>query len=389
MRRATSARTTRRPRTTTCIVQGVEGDARRPRLLRVLLLRAERRQAEPGRRSTAATAASSRRRDDPGRQYTPLSPAAVHVPVGQGAAAKPQVKAFMDFVARATSRDRRDRADRPDDGGAATAEGERPALEAGVGATQAWKLASATARRPAPRPWASRGVAGARRPSRSLFARGADLGPDHDRDRRLAAARDVRLLRASVAGRATSCSAPTWSPLFQPASVRRPAARRRHARSAPAIALVVAIPLGLGSAIYLSRVRERRASARPSSRCSSCWRASRRSSSASSRSSSSRPLLKDLSGSSVQRLQRPGGRRHHGLHGPADHRLAVRGRDVGGAAVAARGRLRARRHGCRSSLRVVFPAALSGIVAAIVLGVSRAVGETMIVLIAGRPACRT
>jgi phosphate transport system permease protein len=35
------------------------------------------------------------------------------------------------------------------------------------------------------------------------------------------------------------------------------------------------------------------------------------------------------------------------------------------------------------SLRVVVPAALSGIVAAIVLGISRAVGETMIVLIAG------
>jgi phosphate transport system permease protein len=34
------------------------------------------------------------------------------------------------------------------------------------------------------------------------------------------------------------------------------------------------------------------------------------------------------------------------------------------------------------SLRVVFPAALSGIVASIVLGVSRAVGETMIVLVA-------
>ena len=34
------------------------------------------------------------------------------------------------------------------------------------------------------------------------------------------------------------------------------------------------------------------------------------------------------------------------------------------------------------SLRVVFPAALSGIVAAIVLGVSRAVGETVIVLVA-------
>ncbi len=34
------------------------------------------------------------------------------------------------------------------------------------------------------------------------------------------------------------------------------------------------------------------------------------------------------------------------------------------------------------SMRVVFPAALSGIVAAVVLGVSRAVGETMIVLVA-------
>ena len=36
----------------------------------------------------------------------------------------------------------------------------------------------------------------------------------------------------------------------------------------------------------------------------------------------------------------------------------------------------------RVSLRVVFPAALSGIVASIVLGVSRAVGETMVVLMA-------
>ena len=38
------------------------------------------------------------------------------------------------------------------------------------------------------------------------------------------------------------------------------------------------------------------------------------------------------------------------------------------------------------SLRVVFPAALSGIVAALVLGASRAVGETVIILLAGRPA---
>ena len=35
------------------------------------------------------------------------------------------------------------------------------------------------------------------------------------------------------------------------------------------------------------------------------------------------------------------------------------------------------------SVRVIFPAALSGIVAAIILGVSRAIGETMVVLVAG------
>ena len=34
------------------------------------------------------------------------------------------------------------------------------------------------------------------------------------------------------------------------------------------------------------------------------------------------------------------------------------------------------------SLRIVFPAALSGVVASVVLGVSRAIGETMIVLVA-------
>ena len=36
----------------------------------------------------------------------------------------------------------------------------------------------------------------------------------------------------------------------------------------------------------------------------------------------------------------------------------------------------------RVATRVVFPAALSGIVASIVLGISRAVGETMVVLMA-------
>ncbi len=40
------------------------------------------------------------------------------------------------------------------------------------------------------------------------------------------------------------------------------------------------------------------------------------------------------------------------------------------------------------SLRIVFPAALSGIVAALILGASRAVGETVIILIAGGQVAR-
>ena len=40
------------------------------------------------------------------------------------------------------------------------------------------------------------------------------------------------------------------------------------------------------------------------------------------------------------------------------------------------------------ALRVVFPAALSGIVAALVLGASRAIGETVIILVAGGTIAR-
>ena len=42
----------------------------------------------------------------------------------------------------------------------------------------------------------------------------------------------------------------------------------------------------------------------------------------------------------------------------------------------------------QTTLRVVFPAALSGIIAAVVLGISRAVGETMIVAIAAGQQAR-
>ena len=72
-----------------------------------------------------------------------------------------------------------------------------------------------------------------------------------------------------------------------------------------------------------------------------------------------------------------------GDHDPADDRLDLRGRDARPCRRAcARAPTGSARPKLRSRTRVVFPAALSGIVAAIVLGVSRAIGETMIVLIA-------
>ena len=145
------------------------------------------------------------------------------------------------------------------------------------------------------------------------------------------------------------------------------------------IAMLIAAPLGLASAIYLSeyaRPRARRA-LKPivellagipsivvgffaltvispdvvqrlftSARSSTCWRPDRR----------GHPV-------------RPA--RGHGRRGCA----------ACGAGLPARGRLRARRaapddeHACRG------PAATSGIMAAIILGLSRAIGETMVVLI--------
>ena len=66
-----------------------------------------------------------------------------------------------------------------------------------------------------------------------------------------------------------------------------------------------------------------------------------------------------------------------------DRRVALRGRPRGRSARSARrAPTRSAAPATRSRPRVTFPAALSGIVASFVLGVSRAIGETMIVLIA-------
>ena len=148
------------------------------------------------------------------------------------------------------------------------------------------------------------------------------------------------------------------------------------------IAMVVATPLGLGAAIYLSEY------ARPRVR------------------KTIKPVLEVLAGvptivfgyfaltfftpeilrglfsAEGQHLQRARGRHRHGLHDRADGGLGRRGRDVRRPQSLREGAFGLGASKLHVSLRVVFPAALSGIVAAIVLGVSRAIGETMIVLIA-------
>ena len=62
--------------------------------------------------------------------------------------------------------------------------------------------------------------------------------------------------------------------------------------------------------------------------------------------------------------------------------VALGGRDGRRAEDPPRGRLRARRDELQVSTRIVVPAAISGVVAAFMLAFARAVGETMIVLIA-------
>ena len=149
----------------------------------------------------------------------------------------------------------------------------------------------------------------------------------------------------------------------------------------------MATPLGLGAAIYLSEYARPRVRKTIKPILEVLAGRARRSSSATSRSPSSRRRPAGPASPRHQHLQRARRRDHHGLHDPADDRVRRRGRDVGRArSRCARAPTGSAPPSSRSRLRVVFPAALSGIVAAIVLGVSRAVGETMIVLVAAGQA---
>ena len=95
------------------------------------------------------------------------------------------------------------------------------------------------------------------------------------------------------------------------------------------------------------------------------------------------PEILQALGIHVADLQRALGRDRDGHHDRPDDRLDLRGRRC---ARSPRGSARAPTASGSTkrqvATRVVFPAAISGIVASIVLGVSRGVGETMIVLLA-------
>ena len=150
------------------------------------------------------------------------------------------------------------------------------------------------------------------------------------------------------------------------------------------IGLLVAIPVGLLSGIYLSefapraRAQGRQAGARAARRRAddrlrllradvlhARGAAQRARASASTSSTRSRPASSSAS-SSCRRSRR------------SSRTRCPRCRSRCARASAGLGANRV-----QTAIRVVFPAALSGIVAALVLGASRAIGETVIILIAG------
>jgi phosphate transport system permease protein len=96
------------------------------------------------------------------------------------------------------------------------------------------------------------------------------------------------------------------------------------------------------------------------------------------------PFIRDtgLPGTDDLLGKRPGRRTGDGGHDHSLRLVAFRRRHQRGAPIAARRCLRPGRHQVRNHRQVVMPAALPGIVGGLLLAVSRAIGETMIVVMA-------
>ncbi len=119
-----------------------------------------------------------------------------------------------------------------------------------------------------------------------LFCLRGALHPRHRGHRRRPHLRDRGVPRAKCRSR-SSCSAPSGR---RSSTTRNSACCRssRARRSSPRIAMAVALPLGLLSAIYLSEFAPPRVRAHRQAHSRSCWPACRRSSTATSRCCSSR-----------------------------------------------------------------------------------------------------
>ena len=97
------------------LVQGVSGDAGRPRLLRVLLLRAEPGQAEPGLGRRRQRLRRAEHRDDPGRLATRRSRVRCSCTRRRTRSSDPEVDGVHAVRRRQLRPDRHVGADRPDD----------------------------------------------------------------------------------------------------------------------------------------------------------------------------------------------------------------------------------------------------------------------------------
>ena len=215
-----------------------------------------------------------------------------------------------------------------------------------------------------------------------LAACAADLGRHDDRDRGLAAVPGDRVLRRGLPG--DFFFGTDWGPTFEPPTFGvLPIVV--GTLSVTFWSLLFAIPIGLGAAIYLSEYASRRVR------------------------KTVKPILEVLAGvptvafgffalvvltpalqddlarlprRRARHLQRPRRRRRDRPADRADHRLGLRGRDERGPHGLREGAYAIGATKAKVATKVVFPAALSGIVASIILAASRAIGETMVVLLA-------
>ncbi len=237
-------------------MQGVAGTQGRPGLLRLHLLRGEQRQAQGGRRSTAATAASRRAPRPRRTAATSRWPGRCSSTRRQGRAGQAAGQGVRRLLRRERRRDRRGRAVRPAERRAEDRRCKSGLRRASAGLTMTSTSPTTGRDRRRDRSLRRSRAALRRARHRGPAARGrAGVDRDHGRHRRrrwscptvefFSEVRFVEFLTGTE-----------WTPLFARPDATASCRWSSATLVITLIALVVAIPLGLGSAIYL-RVRRR------------------------------------------------------------------------------------------------------------------------------------